>query len=58
MLTQKKMFVHYSGTLAQFKESSYPTEYSNSIVFIGNGEAIYAKGKYYGDVKDAIAALQ
>lgn len=58
MLTQKKMFVHYSGTLAQFKESNYPTEYANSIVFIGNGEAIYAKGKYYGDVKDAIAALQ
>ena len=58
MLTQKKMFVHYSGTLAQFKESNYPTEYSNSIVFIGNGEAIYAKGKYYGDVKDAITALQ
>lgn len=58
MLTQKKMFVHYSGTLAQFKETNYPTEYANSIVFIGNGEAIYAKGKYYGDVKDAIAALQ
>lgn len=56
-----KMFVHYSGTLEAFK--SVASQYDNQIVFIkggndGKGAAIYTHGKYYGDVKDAIAALE
>lgn len=53
-----KMFVRYSGNVAAFKAAGLETTYNNSIVFIGDGEAIYAKGKYYGDVKDAIDALE
>lgn len=56
-----KMFVHYKGTVEQFK--SIASQYDNKIVFIkggdnGEGAAIYTHGKYYGDVKDALAALQ
>ena len=63
----KEMFVHYSGTLAAFKEAKegdvlLSSKYFNSIVFIkggenGNGSAVYTHGNYYGDVKDALAAL-
>lgn len=58
-----KMFVHYSGTVAAFKEAGLESQYSNHIVFIkggaeGQGAAIYTHGKYYGDVKDALASLQ
>jgi hypothetical protein len=53
-----KMFVRYSGNVAAFKAAGLETTYNNSIVFIGDGEAIYAKGKYYGDVKDAVDALE
>lgn len=56
-----KMFVHYSGTVEAFK--SVASQYDNKIVFIkggenGEGAAIYTHGKYYGDVKEALAALQ
>lgn len=56
-----KMFVHYSGTVDAFK--SIASQYDNKIVFIkggadGEGAAIYTHGKYYGDVKDALASLQ
>lgn len=56
-----KMFVHYSGTVEAFK--SVASQYDNKIVFIkgganGEGAAIYTHGKYYGDVKDALASLQ
>lgn len=56
-----KMFVHYKGTIESFK--SIASQYDNKIVFIkggdnGEGAAIYTHGKYYGDVKDALAALQ
>lgn len=57
MLQTTKMFVNYSGTLAQFKEANLAEKYNKSIVFIGNGEAVYTHGKYYGDVKDALASL-
>lgn len=55
-----KMFIKYNGTVDQFKVSSYQTDYANSIVFIsgddaGTGAAIYAQGKYYGNVIDAVA---
>lgn len=58
-----KMFVHYSGTIDQFKALNNIAEYDNKIVFIkggadGKGAAIYTHGKYYGDVKDALASLQ
>lgn len=57
-----KMFVNYSGTLAAFKEAKSGETllsdlYNKSIVFIGNGEAVYTHGKYYGDVKTALEAL-
>ena len=57
MITQK-MFVHYSGSVADFKAASLDVTYNKSIVFIGNGEAIYTHGHYYSDVKDALATLQ
>lgn len=56
-----KMFVHYKGTVEAFK--AIASQYDNKIVFIkggdnGEGAAIYTHGKYYGDVKDALAALE
>lgn len=64
----KNMFVHYSGTLAAFKEAKeegvlLSVKYHDSIVFIkggenGNGSAVYTHGNYYGDVKDMISALK
>ena len=56
-----KMFVHYKGTVEAFK--TIASQYDNKIVFIkggdnGEGAAIYTHGKYYGDVKDALAALE
>lgn len=57
MITQK-MFVHYSGNVAAFKQAGLDVTYNKSIVFIGNGEAIYTHGHYYSDVKDALATLQ
>jgi hypothetical protein len=53
-----KMFVNYSKSVAEFKAAGLETTYNDSIVFIGNGEAVYTHGKYYGDVKAALAALQ
>jgi hypothetical protein len=53
----EKMFVHYSGTVAQFKDAGLETKYTNSIVFIkggtdGNGVAVYTHGKYYADSQE------
>ena len=59
-----KMFVHYKGTVAEFKAANLESTYTNHIVFIkggeanGNGEAVYTHGQYYANVKDALAALQ
>lgn len=58
------MFVHYKGTVAEFKAANLESKYINHIVFIkggeasGNGEAVYTHGQYYANVKDALAALQ
>jgi hypothetical protein len=58
------MFVHYKGTVAEFKAANLESTYTNHIVFIkggeasGNGEAVYTHGQYYANVKDALAALQ
>lgn len=62
MLQTTKMFVNYSGTLAEFKvaksgDTLLSELYNKSIVFIGGGEAVYTHGKYYGDVKDALKSL-
>ena len=63
-----KMFVHYSGTVASFKEAkkdgkSFEEFYNSHVVFIkggtdGNGAAIYTHREYFGNVKDALATLQ
>lgn len=54
----QKMFVRYSGNVAAFKAAGLETTYANSIVFIGDGEAVFTHGKYYGDVKAALASLE
>lgn len=49
------MFQHTSKNISQFKTylsgltDAQKELLNNSIVFIGNGEAIYTHGKYYGD---------
>lgn len=58
-----KMFVHYSGTIEAFRAAGLETTYNKHIVFIkggenGTGAAVYTHGQYYGNVKDALAALQ
>ena len=58
-----KMFVHYSGTVAQFKQLTNIAEYNNKIVFIkggadGTGAAIYTHGEYYANLNDALAGLK
>lgn len=58
-----KMFVHYSGTVAQFKQLTNIAEYKNKIVFIkggadGTGAAIYTHGEYYANLNDALAGLK
>lgn len=57
-----KMFVHFNGTIAAFKEAGHETKYTNHIVFIagekGEGAAVYTHGKYFGNVKDALESLQ
>lgn len=57
-----KMFVHFNGTVAAFKQAGHESKYTNQIVFIaganGEGAAVYTHGKYFGNVKDALASLQ
>lgn len=57
-----KRFVHYNGTVAQFKALSNIADYANSIVFIsgdeaGIGAAIYTHEKYYSNVEDYLATV-
>lgn len=52
-----KMFVHYNGTVDNFKKiENYASKYNNSIVFISGvndeGAAIYTHGKFYANIKD------
>lgn len=54
----EKMFVHYSGSKAAFIAAGLETKYTNSIVFIGNGECVYTHGKYYGNIDEALTALK
>lgn len=58
-----KMFVHYSGTVADFSKLSNISEYANKIVFIkggadGKGAAIYTHGNYYANLNEALAGLK
>lgn len=58
-----KMFVHYSGTVAEFSKLSNIAEYNNKIVFIkggadGKGAAIYTHGNYYANLNEALAGLK
>lgn len=58
-----KMFVHYSGTVADFSKLSNISEYANKIVFIkggadGKGAAIYTHGNYYANLNEALASLK
>lgn len=52
-----KMFVHYNGSVDNFKKiANYATLYNNSIVFISGeneeGAAIYTHGKFYANIKE------
>lgn len=58
-----KMFVHYSGTIDQFKALSNIADYNSKIVFIkggsdGKGAAIYTHGNYYANLNEALAGLK
>ena len=57
-----KMFVHYSGTVAQFKALDNIASYNDKIVFIkggndGKGSAIYTHGEYYTSAHDVEALV-
>ena len=57
-----KMFLTYNGTIEQFKNAtkegqSYEKYYENSIVFIGEGEAVYTHGQYFGSINELTAQL-
>lgn len=57
-----KMFVHYSGTVAEFKQLSNISDYNNKIVFIkggtdGKGAAIYTHGSYFANFAEFLAAI-
>jgi hypothetical protein len=56
-MANTKMFVHYSGTVEDFKKLSNIADYDNKIVFIkggaeGQGAAIYTHGEYYTSAHD------
>ena len=58
-----KMFVHYNGTVAEFKQLTNIADYANKIVFIkggadGTGAAIYTHGEYYANLNEALAGLK
>ena len=58
-----KMFVHYNGTVAEFKQLTNIADYANKIVFIkggadGTGAAIYTHGEYYANLNAALAGLK
>ena len=57
-----KMFVHYNGTVDQFKALNNLSDYTNKIVFIkggdnGKGSAIYTHGEYYTSAHDVEALV-
>lgn len=61
-MATSKMFVHYNGTVDQFKALSNLSDYANKIVFIkggtdGKGSAIYTHGEYYTSAHDVEALV-
>ena len=61
-MATSKMFVHYRGTVDQFKALSNLSDYANKIVFIkggedGKGSAIYTHGEYYTSAHDVEALV-
>ena len=57
-----KMFVHYPGTVENFKNLSNISDYNNKIVFIkggtdGKGAAIYTHGSYFANFAEFLAAI-
>lgn len=57
-----KMFVHYNGTVEDFKKLSNLSDYNNKIVFIkggnnGKGAAIYTHGSYFANFAEFLAAV-
>ena len=61
-MASTKMFVHYSGTLEDFKRLTNLYEYEKKIVFIkggadGQGAAIYTHGEYYTSAHDVEALV-
>lgn len=61
-MATSKMFVHYKGTVDQFKALSNLSDYANKIVFIkggddGKGSAIYTHGEYYTSAHDVEALV-
>lgn len=61
-MATSKMFVHYNGTVDQFKALNNLSDYANKIVFIkggtdGKGSAIYTHGEYYTSAHDVEALV-
>lgn len=61
-MTTTKMFVHYNGTVENFKKLSNLSDYNNKIVFIkggnnGKGAAIYTHGSYFANFAEFLAAV-
>lgn len=61
-MASTKMFVHYSGTVADFKKLSNLSDYEKKIVFIkggadGKGAAIYTHGSYFANFAEFLAAV-
>lgn len=57
-----KMFVHYNGTVNEFKQLSNIADYNNKIVFIkggesGKGAAVYTHGSYFANFEEFLAAV-
>lgn len=57
-----KMFVHYNGTVAEFKNLANIADYNNKIVFIkggtdGKGAAIYTHGSYFANFTEFLSAV-
>jgi hypothetical protein len=61
-MANTKMFVHFSGTVADFKKLSNISDYDNKIVFIkggtdGKGAAIYTHGSYFANFAEFLTAI-
>lgn len=61
-MAKKNMFLYFNGSVADFKQKNL-TDYANSIVFITGSDAdktsaIYARGKFYGNLDEAGIALK